>query len=64
MNYLDNVKKSTKEYFKMLEPFYKDIYTDLVKYHQEDFKETLAKGREINMFMPPIYYKLVEGMIN
>lgn len=58
------LKPLFEQYFKMLEPFYMDIYTNLVKYHQEDFKETLTKAKEIDMFMPPIYYKLVEGMIN
>ena len=53
------LKPLIETYFKMLEPFYMDIYVELTKYHKQDFKETIELAAKINMAIPNIYYKLV-----
>lgn len=46
-------------YFKILEPFYMEIYSMLLKYHKQDFKETIELAAKINMPIPNIYYQLI-----
>ncbi len=53
------LKPLIETYFKMLEPFYMNIYAELTKYHKQDFKETIELATKINMAIPNIYYKLV-----
>lgn len=53
------LKPLFEAYFKILEPFYMNIYSELTKYHQQDFKETIELSEKINMPIPNIYYKLV-----
>ena len=48
-----------ENYFKQLEPFYMEIYSKLIKFHQDDFKETIKLASEIGMSLPNIYFKLV-----
>ena len=56
------LKPLIETYFKMLEPFYMDIYAELTKYHKQDFKETIELAAKINMAIPNIYYKLLDQM--
>ena len=53
------MKPLIETYFKMLEPFYMNIYAELTKYHKQDFKETNELAAKINMAIPNIYYELV-----
>ncbi len=53
------LKPLFEAYFKMLEPFYMNIYSELTKYHQQDFKETIELSAKINMPIPDIYYQLI-----
>lgn len=53
------LKPLIETYFKMLEPFYMNIYAELTPYHKKDFKETIELATKINMVIPNIYYKLV-----
>lgn len=48
-----------ENYFKQLEPFYMEIYSKIIEFHQEDFKETIKIASEIGMSLPNIYFKLV-----
>ena len=48
-----------ENYFKQLEPFYMEIYSKIIEFHQEDFKETIKLASEIDMPLPNIYFKLV-----
>lgn len=56
------IKPLFETYFKMLEPFYMNIYAELTKYHKQDFKETIELAAKINMAIPNIYYKLLDQM--
>lgn len=56
------IKPLFETYFKMLEPFYMNIYAELTKYHRQDFKETIELAAKINMAIPNIYYKLLDQM--
>lgn len=47
-----------ENYFKRLEPFYMEIYSKIIEFHQEDFKETIKLASEIGMALPNIYFKL------
>lgn len=47
-----------ENYFKQLEPFYMEIYSKIIEFHQEDFKETIKLASEIGMALPNIYFKL------
>ena len=47
-----------ENYFKQLEPFYMEIYSKIIEFHQEDFKETMQLASEIGMALPNIYFKL------
>ena len=47
-----------ENYFKRLEPFYMEIYSKIIEFHQEDFKETIKLASEIGMVLPNIYFKL------
>lgn len=47
-----------ENYFKRLEPFYMEIYSKIIEFHQEDFKETIKLASEIGMSLPNIYLKL------
>lgn len=53
------LKSLFETYFKMLEPFYMNIYSELTKYHQQDFKETIELSAKINVPIPNIYYQLI-----
>lgn len=53
------LKPLFEAYFKTLEPFYIEIYSMLIKYHKQDFKETIELAAKINMPIPNIYYQLV-----
>ena len=53
------IKPLFETYFKVLEPFYMNIYAELTQYHKKDFKETIELATRINMVIPNIYYKLV-----
>ena len=55
------LKPLIETYFKMLEPFYMDIYAELTNYHKQDFKETIELATRINMPIPDIYYKLIQN---
>ena len=48
-----------ENYFKRLEPFYMEIYSKIIEFHQEDFKETIKLASKIGMALPNIYFKLV-----
>ena len=48
-----------ENYFKRLEPFYMEIYSKIIEFHQEDFKETMQLASEMGMFVPDIYLKLL-----
>lgn len=48
-----------ESYFKMLEPFYMEIYSMLLEYHKQDFKETIKLAAKINMPISDIYYQLI-----
>lgn len=48
-----------ENYFKQLEPFYMEIYSKIIEFHQEDFKETMQLASEMGMFVPDIYLKLL-----
>lgn len=48
-----------ENYFKQLEPFYMEIYSKLIEFHQDDFKGTIKLASEIGMSLPNIYFKLV-----
>ncbi|MCM1003062.1 MAG: hypothetical protein NC408_01830 [Candidatus Gastranaerophilales bacterium] len=52
------LKPLFEAYFKMLEPFYMNIYSELIKYHQQDFRDTIELAVKIHMTIPNIYYKL------
>ncbi len=56
------LKPLFETYFKMLEPFYMNIYAELTQYHKKDFKETIELATKINMAIPNIYYKLLDQM--
>lgn len=47
-----------ENYFKQLEPFYMEIYSKIIEFHQEDFKETMQLASEIGMSVPKLYYRL------
>ena len=47
-----------ENYFKRLEPFYMEIYSKIIEFHQEDFKETMQLASEIGMSVPKLYYRL------
>lgn len=47
-----------ENYFKQLEPFYMEIYSKIIEFHQEDFKETIKLASAIGMPLPNIYLKL------
>lgn len=49
-----------ENYFKRLEPFYMEIYSKIIEFHQEDFKETIKLASEIGMSLPNIYLKLAD----
>lgn len=49
-----------ENYFKRLEPFYMEIYSKIIEFHQEDFKETIKLASEIGMALPNIYFKLIK----
>ncbi len=53
------LKPLFETYFKILEPFYMNIYSELIKYHHQDFKETINLAAKINMPIPNIYYQLI-----
>jgi len=53
------LKPLFETYFKILEPFYMDIYSELIKCHQKDFKETIELSEKINVPIPNIYYQLI-----
>lgn len=48
-----------ENYFKQLEPFYMEIYSKIIEFHQEDFKETMQLASEMGMSVPDIYLKLL-----
>ena len=54
------LKPLFETYFKMLEPFYMEIYAKLTKHHKQDFRETVELAAKINMQIPSIYYKLID----
>ena len=47
-----------ENYFKQLELFYMEIYSKIIEFHQEDFKETMQLASEIGMSVPKLYYRL------
>lgn len=47
-----------ENYFKQLEPFYMEIYSKIIEFHQEDFKETIELASKIGMVIPKLYYRL------
>lgn len=53
------LKPLFEAYFKIREPFYMEIYSMLLKYHRQDFKETINLAAKINMPIPNIYYQLI-----
>jgi len=55
------LKPLFETYFKMLESFYINIYSELTKHHQQDFKETIELAEKINMPIPNIYYQLINN---
>ena len=48
-----------ESYFKQLEPFYMEIYSKLIEFHREDFKETIKLASEIGMPLTDFYFKSV-----
>lgn len=48
-----------ENYFKQLEPFYMEIYSKIIEFHQEDFKETMQLASEMGMSVSDIYLKLL-----
>ena len=48
-----------ESYFKQLEPFYMEIYSKLIEFHREDFKETIKLASEIGMPLPDFYFNSV-----
>ena len=55
MNYLDNVKERTKEYFKMLEPDFPEWLVDYIN------TESLLKQQYISITCGTIYSDLFES---
>ncbi len=48
-----------QNYFRALEPFYNNIYSQLIEFHKQDFKETAKLAQEINMLIPNFYNKFI-----
>lgn len=55
MNYLDNVKESTKEYFKMLEPDFPEWLVDYIN------TESMLKQQYISITCGTIYSDLFDS---
>lgn len=53
------IKPLFEKYFKLIESFYMNIYTKLIQYHQDDFKETIQFASQTNMAIPSIYYQFI-----
>ncbi len=54
------LKPLFENYLKILEPFYMNIYSEIIQYHKNDFKETIMLAKEIDMKLPEIYFKIVQ----
>ncbi len=57
------IKPLFQRYFKLLEPFYLNIFTILVKHHQSDFIETYNMAAKIKMAIPAQYEKFIRRQI-
>ena len=52
------LKPLFETYFKMLEPFYMNIYAELTQYHKQDFRETIEFSTKMHVAIPNIYFQL------
>ena len=52
------LKPLFETYFKMLEPFYMNIYAELTQYHKQDFRETIELSTKMHVVIPNIYFQL------